>query len=118
MSDAETGLWYKISGVLLAVMGMLWGNHRYTNNRIDKLNTAVGEDVGKVKENISECEKATLLLTSEIKDIFSTKGDCKEDREQVEKLIGKVEVTIAEGHKAIFEELKYLRRKRGGVNEQ
>jgi hypothetical protein len=95
--------------------GIVWGNHRYTNRRIDNLNSAVGKDVsnlkknvntefGIVKEHVSDCEKGTLLEVAAAK---------KEFRCSIEKVVDKLEELIKAGHEAIFDELKYLRRKGG-----
>ncbi len=119
MEACDSMFWYKLMGIcitmILALSGMIWGNHRYTNRRIDLLNSAVGKDVGelkknvncelgKVKEHIGECEKGTLEKMAEVKDDF---------KNDIEKVVTKLEATFSIGQKAIFDELKHLRRKQG-----
>ena len=104
----DSMFWYKIFGVcvttVIANITIIWGNHRYTNGRIDKLNTAIGVDVDGVKDHINECEKGTLEKIAGVKKDFICTLD---------KAVTKLEGTITTGQGAIFDELKYLRRKQG-----
>jgi hypothetical protein len=95
----ENTFWLKVVGIVLTMLGLQWGNHRYTNTRIDKLNTAVGDDVAKVKEEVNECEKTTLSANGKI--------------DNLSVIICRIEETVKSGQEAIFEELKHLRRKGG-----